>query len=133
MILPPIIHVLERLLRCNKHSAQVDVDHLVQLLHRCFLKYFREADARIVDQHIQPTQRSDRLIDGAPDRLGFCGVSLNGNSLPAARFYRLYYAGGSFCTFGIGDRHAGPVRGQPLCNSGANAARTTGNQCDLVA
>jgi len=74
----------------------------------------------------------DRPFDGVADGIGVGGVRLDRDRLSASAFD--FFDEGRRCVraFGVGDGDAGAVRGQALCDRGADAARTAGDERDLA-
>ena len=70
----------------GEYTPDVDVDHAIHLLQRRLLKRFRNGRARIVHQHIKPTEGCHRFIDRSFNGFGISGVRLNGDCLSTGMF-----------------------------------------------
>ena len=71
------LHHLERLLRTQEHSGQVDVHDGRPLLVSQFLEESPSAEPRVVEQHVEPAERLLRLGEQRSDGVGVGHVCLN--------------------------------------------------------
>ena len=117
---PALVHMLERALRCDERAAQIEVDHAVELLERRLLEFLRDRSAGIVDEHVEPAQSGDRLVDRGIDLIRGRRVRLHGDRLAARAFDRLDDRRRRVRPLRIGDGDHGAVGGQTLGDRSAN-------------
>ena len=125
------LHVLQRCLRRDQCSANIDINHAVQLLQRGFLESLGNGRAGIVDKHIKSAEGLDGLFDRGFDGAGISGVRLNCDRLAATAFNLFDDRRSRVGAFRVCDRHVRSVCGQTLGDCSANAARAARNECNL--
>ena len=116
-----VFHVLQRRLGGDKCAADIEVEHAIKLLERSLLKGFRNGRAGIVYQYVKPAKGRHCLCNGSPDGFGIHRIRLDGNGFPAIAFDGVYNRRSRTGVFRVGYRHTCSIRGQALCDGGADA------------
>jgi hypothetical protein len=123
--------VLQRGLRRDEYSTDIDGNHAIHLFQCRLLERFRNGCAGIVHKHIEPAKGRDSFFDCGFDGVGIGGVRLNRDRPSAGAFNFLDERRGRVGTFRVGDGHVCSVRGQALCDCRPNTTRTASNECNL--
>ena len=132
---PPPLMCFSACLGRDEGAANVDVDHPVQFLQRGLVEQFGNGGAGIVHEiNIEPAEGRDGLFDRCPAGVGIGGVGLDGDRRAAGALDILDDRRGRLGAFFVRAvmYHVGSVRGQPLRDRGADAARPAGHECDLA-
>ena len=89
-------------------------------------------DAGIVDQHVDAAERRLGRVEHARDRLRVADVGLGGDGAAAGLLDLADQRLGFGCAAGVIDDDGEAVGGEPLGDGGADAARSAGDERDLV-
>jgi len=115
----------------GEDRPHVDRPQPVSVFDGHLLQRAADDDAGVVDQDVQPAEFPHGLLDRSGDRGGVGVIGLDDQDPAAVGVdllgHRLRLAGGG----DVGERHRGPVVGQPLGDGRADAAAAARHQCHL--
>ncbi len=127
-----IVHLLERGLRGDEDTPDIEIDHLIQFLQRGLLELLGDRGPRIVNEHIELAERTDRFLDRGLYCPGIGGIRLDRDCLAARALDRLDDGGRGIRAPAVGDRHPGAVSGEPLGDGRTDSTRSAGDECSLA-